>query len=33
MNRNFMEQREYDMLYRNRRETITSSEEDYEGGR
>ena len=28
MNRNFMEQREYDMLYRNRRETLTSSEEE-----
>ena len=30
MNRNFIEQREYDMLYRNRRDTLTSSEEDFE---
>lgn len=29
MNRNFMEQREYDMLYRTRRDTVTSSEEEY----
>lgn len=29
MNRNFMEQREYDMLYRNRRDTLTSSDEEY----
>ena len=29
MNRNFIEQREYDMLYRNRRDTLTSSDEEY----
>ena len=29
MNRNFMEQREYDMLYRTRRDTVTSSEDEY----